>query len=211
MPAPARTRCFCISCEANVYHSPHLKPTRAETFLADHAAHHADEFEERHFRREFTEYFGFAVLNRKTVEYLRPFPPILEVAAGSGYWSWELNQAGIDAVATDPGLEAWSSPGTVWKRDRTVTGQRALKLYPHRNLLLCWPRPEAWTTKVIEQFPGEFLLYVGEAGDSDLGSMTGPGSTFAALEQDFKLEDVWSIPCFQGIHDALYVYRRCGA
>lgn len=38
-------------------------------------------------------HFGFAVPNRRALETIAHNSPILEIGAGSGYWSWELQQA----------------------------------------------------------------------------------------------------------------------
>jgi hypothetical protein len=50
------------------------------------------------------------------VQVLAPYAPIVEVGAGSGYWAYELRQAGVEVVATDPGtgryhrLNHWVCP-----------------------------------------------------------------------------------------------------
>ena len=53
------------------------------------------------------EKFGFAILTARAISELAKLvgtdAQILEVGAGSGYWSYELHCAGIEAWATDPG------------------------------------------------------------------------------------------------------------
>src|ERR1700724_3111851 len=52
-------------------------------------------------RRRVLERFGYAVLTRHAVERLIPYGPFIEVGAGTGYWSYELQKAGCASIATD--------------------------------------------------------------------------------------------------------------
>jgi hypothetical protein len=54
-------------------------------------------------RDEYIPKFGFAIPDRAAIEVLKHYAPLVEVGAGSGYWSYELLKAGVDVIATEPG------------------------------------------------------------------------------------------------------------
>src|SRR5580692_3306348 len=59
-------------------------------------------------RGQFVAKFGFAVITEEVIALLKGYQPILEVGAGSGYWSYELRKAGIDIITTDPGTGSYT-------------------------------------------------------------------------------------------------------
>ena len=77
-------------------------------------------------RELYLQQYGFAILDEATVQVLAPYAPIVEVGAGSGYWAYELRQAGVEVVATDPGtgryhgLKRWVSATLRAYRGATV-------------------------------------------------------------------------------------------
>jgi hypothetical protein len=166
-------------------------------------------------RDRFIAKFGFAILDDKTVEKLRCFAPILEVGAGSGYWTYELTKAGIDAIATDPGTGCyghgnrycgWAEP---WCSITRITGADAVKQYPDRTLLMVWPdlghdgEPD-WPFETIAAYTGQTILYVGEGN----GGCTGTDAFHHCLEECFEEVDQFAIPQFWGIHDRLQIWQR---
>ena len=83
-------------------------------------------------RELYLQQYGFAILDEATVQVLAPYAPIVEVGAGSGYWAYELRQAGVEVVATDPGtgryhgLKRW----VPWLPIARLTGVQAVQQYP---------------------------------------------------------------------------------
>src|SRR5687767_5522442 len=60
----------------------------------------ADEL--RDVRKAFCRVWGFSIPCREAVEALRALErPLVEIGAGSGYWTALLRAAGLDMVATD--------------------------------------------------------------------------------------------------------------
>ncbi len=167
--------------------------------------------DENECRMEFIEMFGFAVLTMSAVDFLRPYGPLLEVGAGSGYWSQELIEAGIDTVATDP--KPWHNKRgrgfDAWAPIKRLKAQDAIATYPDRNLLICWPDnlhldPSDWPYQAVKAFQGEHLVLVGE----DSAGCTGTPKMFAFLEREYQPHDLHYIPRFTGIHDRLEVWKR---
>ena len=198
----APLKCWCVRCEVRKLSLSHLPQTRAEAWLDRHTTrpqHH-----DRRLRHQFIDLFGFAVLNRAAVEAIRPYGPLVEAGAGTGYWSRELQEAGIDIIATDPNpQELW--PGSfTWTQVHRLTGVQAVRHHPDRNLLLCWPSMDRWPSGIIERFQGDHLIYVGEPRSG----CTGNNPMFDVLENRYRLVSHHRIPQFLDIRDALYVYQR---
>jgi hypothetical protein len=158
--------------------------------------------------------FGFAILDRKAIELLRGYAPLLEVGAGSGYWSYELKKAGVDVVATDPGTGkyAFTEDGkkgyTKWKpwtEIEELDANAAIAKYPKRNLLTVWPDyQELWSAAMLGEFKGQYVCYVGE-GD---GGCTASDEFHAILKAEYTDVADQHIPQFNHIHDRLTIYKK---
>ena len=150
---PGRGACNCGPCRTRRLAVPGEAPTRAERWLQGYNPDvHADAWA----RDQHIEMFGFAVLNRATVEFIRPYGPLLEIGAGLGYWAYELRQAGIDVAATDPYQKENWPENAVWTQAERLTAARAMARYPGRNLLMCWPdQYDPWAAQALRAFRGE--------------------------------------------------------
>ena len=127
----AQYPCPCVQCR--LARLPHTSlPTRAQAWLAQQPPHcfHSDDL----IRQHYIAAFGFAVLDQATVQAVRPFAPLIEAGAGTGYWTWELQKAGINIVATDP------NPKTRWPNIPTWTPVLPLS-GPRRRTPLPPPEP----------------------------------------------------------------------
>src|SRR5580765_6867975 len=78
-----------------------------------------DSSRETEARDRFIQKYGFAVLHEPAIEAMRLYAPLLEIGAGSGYWSHELQKHGIDIIATDPGTNKYG----YWGRDGNKSGR----------------------------------------------------------------------------------------
>jgi hypothetical protein len=162
-------------------------------------------------RDQFVATFGFAILTRETIETLRQFEPILEVGSGSGYWSYELQQAGIDCIATDSHTGNYNVSNErhwPWKKKYTeverLTATQAVRKYPGRTLLMVWPDYEVtWAYRALRAYTGKTVIYVGE-GD---GGCTADDKFHQYLDCEFE-ERAVSIPKFWGIRDYLGIWTR---
>lgn len=173
----------------------------------------SDEFQ---LRDDYIERFGFAILTAEIIERLRSYSPILEVGAGSGYWAFELQQAGLDVVASDPGEERFrmglKSEAKHWEHSWTMLertpGQQAVVYHPNRALLMVWPSYQAaWPVEVLHAFTGSIVIYVGEGS----GGCTAGDAFHELLQQDYRLMTEHGIPQFAGMHDSLMIYERLPA
>ena len=194
--------------------------TKAWDFLCKHKFHSYQSFmreeknlylgaslaQEYQLRTDYMEIYGFSILTDEIVECLRPYAPIVEVGAGSGYWSYECQQAGISCVATDPGtgtydFQAWKP----WTRVLSLTGTKAVKCFVHHTLLMVWPDyNKRWPSQTLRAHKGDIVIYVGEGN----GGCTGDDVMHDILETQFVLLEEIKLHNFFGVHDSMYVYHR---
>jgi hypothetical protein len=159
-------------------------------------------------REEFIKRYGFAILTREAIEAIRPYGPLLEIGAGSGYWAYELTNYGIDVIATDNLTEnfGWFREGKTTKQERwkkhyieieKLEAVDAVRKYPNRNLLIVWPSyGGSWAADALEVFTGQVVVYMGEWGDA-----CAEDRFFDLLDQRFS-DQVWiRMPHFWGLHD----------
>lgn len=173
-----------------------------EIDMEDYMASHA-------LREKYIERFGFAVLTRDVVNVLVKYSPILEIGCGSGYWTYELNKAGADCIATDPGKGMYCGVENGWEKlyaeiDR-VDGITAIAKYPARALLIVWPDYDSsWPYEALKVYEGTTVLYVGEGR----GGCTGDDAFHDWLGSHYYLKEDVDIPQFYGIRDSLQVWTR---
>ena len=163
-------------------------------------------------REIYLEKFGFSIPNHQALETIAAASPILEIGAGSGYWSYELKQFGVDIIATDPGVGRYymnSKGGFFWQQSWTavekLSAVKAIKTYPTRSLLIIWPDfHTTWPLKALIAHRSKHLFYVGEGS----GGCTGNDHFHKYLDKHYKQIAIVDIPQFIGIHDRLFCYSR---
>lgn len=90
---------------------------------------------------------------------------VVEIGAGSGYWAWQLEQAGVDVAAYDPHPAGEDNHFCTAGPYTTVLQDDASAVRHHhdRALLMVWPPyggPHA--RQALAQYQGDLLLYAGE-------------------------------------------------
>lgn len=132
---------------------------------------------------------------------------VVEPGAGTGYWAWQMEQAGIDVAAYEPEVQG---PVNHFAR-RTWTSllrddHSAPKHHPDRALFLCWPSyAEPWAAQALACYSGDLLIYCGEGE----GGCTADDEFFHLLEAEWEeVSDSAAHVSYWGIHDYLTAYRR---
>jgi hypothetical protein len=132
---------------------------------------------------------------------------LVEVGAGSGYWAWQAQQAGIDTIAYEPVHPDDNKyvDGHEWAtvlRD----GHEAAAHHPDRALLLCWPSySEPWAAHTLATYNGDMLIYVGESE----GGCCADDAFFELLDAEW--EEAGRSPhhvTWWAIHCGMTAYRR---
>lgn len=157
-------------------------------------------------RRELVSDYSWAIPNDDALDAIAELSPIIEIGAGNGYWAMLLRERGADVGATDP-HPAGSGNNFArrsWSQVERVSGLPAgLHVYP--TLFLCWPsEDEVWPEKVLAEFSGPTVAYIGEP---EGGCCASPGF-FAMLERGFEQIRQVTIPRWYGMRDDLTIWRR---
>lgn len=133
---------------------------------------------------------------------------VVEVGAGTGYWAWQLRQAGVDVVAYDPhppgpdnGFASGGPYTTVLPGDHT-----AALAHQDRVLLMCWPGYGAsWADELLAVWGGQTIIYCGEGW----GGCTANDGFYKRLETEWEQIDMSGGHVqWDGIHDDLTLYQR---
>lgn len=178
---------------------------RAFGFTSEGLANAADL---RLARKAFTRRWGFSIPCAEAIDILSDLGPLVEIGAGTGYWSALARNAGIDIVATDP---APASNAHGFQTGRYIETQRmaadeAIRANPGRSVFCSWPTEgETWATDAVAQMEiGRRLALIGTAR----GGITGAPSLFDLLDAEFQLEQTLDIPQFPQVADYFAVYVR---
>jgi hypothetical protein len=209
-----RQRGYTISELKIEYHLRHRHYSRQDQWGL--GFHMEDTMRETSCREAFIDQFGFAILSYGAIEAIRPYAPILEIGAGSGYWAYELQRAGVDVIATDPGR--WYSRGNkkpdgtqpkAWQETYTnvekLTGLQAIRKYPGRTLLFVWPPYQArWPAGLLQTFTGNTVIYMGEG----MGNACANDRFHEILDEQFSDQQYVRMPHFWGCYDRSLVIAR---
>lgn len=131
---------------------------------------------------------------------------VVEPGAGTGYWAWQMEQAGIDVAAYEPNEVAdnkfadreWT---TLLREDHSAPGH-----HPDRALFLCWPSySDPWAAQALSCYAGDMLIYAGEPE----GGCTAGDEFYRLLEAEWdEIGDSAKHVSYWGIHCYLTAYRR---
>jgi hypothetical protein len=152
--------------------------------------------------------YAFAVPCRAALEEISKYSPLIEIGAGTGYWAYLLKQMGVDILPVDC-LEEKENWKHIFELDIKYTNiiegdENTILQYPERNLFLCWPPyNDPMAANCLRNFKGEYVVYVGEHG-----GCTGDQLFEDMLEVHYEIITTIDIPKWEGVHDAVFIYRR---
>lgn len=159
------------------------------------------------FRSNLTNYYAHAVPTEQALAMMGRLGPIVEIGAGSGYWSALLRARGTEVKAYDAWLGSTYAPEITWSPVLTGDAKTAA-LHPDHTLFLCWPSGSNGAAyDALSNYKGKRLLYVGEM-DSDIMA---DDRFFSALKRDWKMTGRVAVPSLQptGTFDhALFAFER---
>lgn len=162
-------------------------------------------------REVFIRRFSFAIPCREAVDAIASrSSAMVEIGAGTGFWTRVLGAHGIDVVATDIAksgaesnyLQRVGHHAPVEK----LTAATAVRRFRERDILVIWPSyDDPWAYRAIRHAePGRLIVYIGEGR----GGCTGCDHMHDFLEEQCERLDGVGLPQFDGIHDHLSFYRR---
>lgn len=166
-------------------------------------------------------HYAHSVPTEQALAFIKALGPVVEVGAGTGYWSALLRARGTPVQAYDN----WSSPGYAARNTWTevATGDAAMTAkHPDHTLLLSWPSAGAGS-KALENFKGHRMIYVGEITHSNNRNsaprlperetwhcdVMGDSQFFEMLQRDWNLVARIDTPQLTPtVNDAMYYFER---
>jgi hypothetical protein len=149
--------------------------------------------------------YGFAVPTESALREILKVSPkgIVEIGAGSGYWSKLLQLLGADVIACDDCSGVYTFKVGEFFPVQPVGYEKIFrtKSIHERTLLVVWPNTD--NLKIFNKYRGDTVVYVGEISEGCTG-------------YDSKIEKTWElvkeieIPVWTGIHDSLGIFKRKG-
>ena len=134
-------------------------------------------------RMAFTRKWGFSIPCAEAIDQISKLSPIVEVGAGSGYWTAMLRAAGIDIIATDA-LPAGKNPHgfqtSEFCKVEPIDALSAVTRYENRSILIGTGR----------------------------GGITGSNSLFDLIDSELTLLNTIEIPQFPKVKDLMWIYVR---
>lgn len=156
-------------------------------------------------RHDMVVEFAWAVPNDAALTALAALSPLVEIGAGSGYWAALLRDRGATVHAYDVTVGAGNNWGHTKTWTTVLVGDDA-KIDEHQDctLFLCWPAGGPMAAAAVRRYRGDCLVYVGEPR----GGATGTPEFFDELDTNWIESQRIAIPNWDGIEDAVHVYRR---
>lgn len=159
-------------------------------------------------RRELAARFSWSIPTEAALGLVGDHGPLVEVGAGTGYWAALLRDRGIDVRPTDadPAGSTYHRDGRTWTEVRRSSAVDAVRAWPDRTLLICWPPPDDDTAgyAAVRAYTGDTVLYVGGGADGP----TGTARLHRELDLNWTVTDELALPSWPGIPDRLTVWRR---
>ena len=162
-------------------------------------------------RDDYTSKYGFPIVTDQAIQWIAEQTnntPMIEIGAGNGYLSKEMQERGIDVIATDPS-ELDQNDYRLGRIEHVpiekLDGMQAFEKYPEHSAVWSWPEPEHYVKNTMQQFSGKHLVYIGEYGEG----CTGPQQDlYITLQGDYRIKGQYRIPSYPGNHDNIYVMER---
>lgn len=164
-------------------------------------------------REHLTTRYAWSVISPGDVDWLvqqLDGRAAVEIGAGSGYWAWQLEQAGVDVAAYDPHPPSDDNQFCSGETFTTVLldDASAVKHHQDRALLMVWPPFNGEHARhALSVYEGDLLLYAGESA----GGCTADDQFYDLLDAEW--DEVSVAPqhvTWWGIHCRLAAYRRKG-
>ena len=150
--------------------------------------------------------FGYAIPCKEAISAIAAASPLVEVGAGTGFWSALVTNAGGDILACDDQSGKYKFRHGDHFPVAKVDAVDFVRTFPERNVLAVWPSyGQSWAEDVARAMsPGRTLFLVSEGN----GGAVADDGLFEDLDSDFEEIDDIELPVWPGMHDRLDIYRK---
>ena len=160
------------------------------------------------YRLQLAQRYAYVLPEPHLLEVIARYSPLVEVGAGTGYWSYLLRQRGADVITYDyaplGGEKSNRYHYDLWPWTEVLEGDAKVALrHPDRALLVCWPPLFSSLGEALRYFMGTFVIYVGDEGHRT-ASLAGLEDAFDEVES----YDVVAMDPAPGASARLRVWRR---
>jgi SAM-dependent methyltransferase len=148
--------------------------------------------------------FGFSIPCAEVLGALWKLQPIVEVGAGSGYWTALMRHIGIEVVGTDPDDHGFKFTTGKYDPDQArYTAAEAVMRWPEHTVFCSWPSyKEDWFRKAMEQMrSGQYMVLIREDACCD-------EDTWDWVSESFDQIEYIPIPAWPGMNDHCGVWRK---
>lgn len=131
---------------------------------------------------------------------------VVEIGAGTGYWAWQLAQAGVRVWAYDRHPEGKTRYCGPTRYVPVVQGgPEKAAVHSDAVLLLCWPPPGSMPIEALGTYAGDTVIFIGES------------NPYVCADEDFyaELDKNWTgvgvstgHVTFGMIHDQVQIWQR---
>ena len=161
-------------------------------------------------REKLVKQYAWGIPTAEAIQVLVKHSPVIEIAAGLGYWAYLADKAGCDIVAfdkfVDPAENVYAAKDAkMWFPVAQGSFEKAA-LHPFRALFLCWPPyDESLAFDALQAYEGDRLIYVGETGSG----CNADDAFWKLIDEEWYSDDEFvDLPQWNGLHDMLIIFKR---
>lgn len=164
-------------------------------------------------RDEFVAQYAWTITTPRSVAFMAEHSRgrLIDPLAGTGYWAYLLDQAGVDVVAYDLHPPDGSQHNHYHKGQEShapVMKGRAVEtvtVHADRTLLLSWPPyDDSIGARTLRAYKGDRVIYIGEGS----GGCCGTDALFDQLDDGWSEVASHAPVQWFGLHDYITVYDR---
>lgn len=171
-------------------------------------------------RRNFVKKYSWSIVCKEVIDKIKQYakPPIFDVMAGSGWMGKVLNDNGIKVISSDLYVGKNNKYGHEKLHDEVsevsaIEKMKQISILAEKgetrgDIILSWPPyQESLGYEILKLVsPNAYVFYFGEGpygctGDDDMHNLLYDHNFFIHIE-------TFSIPQFDSLHDALFIYKR---
>jgi len=148
-------------------------------------------------RDEVIKQFGFGLPSQELLDVLEQHQPIVEIGAGTGYFTKLMKNRGIDVIGTDIGIGQRFAAGSLDPQQLRMQAKTAVRCYRDRTVFCSWPSLwETWFRQALRAMQiGQKLIVIEEDACAE-------DSTWEYRDQSFdKLGDWIALPAWPMMND----------